>query len=133
VTAILKSDGTFASLALTKAFRFKVALMEEHFNENYIESNKFPKASFSGKIVDFNISNLSSSDKIFNIKGTLIIRGIKKEVNIESTIKMLDNIIHLKADFSIIPEDFNIKIPSIVRKKIAKEVDVSLNFILKKK
>lgn len=133
VTAILKSDGTIAALALTKAFRFKIALMEEHFNENYIESNQFPKASFSGKIVDFNISELSSSDKIFKIKGALIIRGIKKEVVIESNIKLVDGVIHLKADFSVKPEDFNIKIPSIVRKKVAKEVDVSLNFELKEK
>lgn len=133
VTAILKSDGTIAALALTKAFRFKIALMEEHFNENYIESNQFPKASFSGKIVDFNISQLSSSDKIFKVKGTIIIRGIKKEVAIESNIKLIDDVIHLKANFSVTPEDFNIKIPSIVRKKIAKKVDVSLNFELKVK
>lgn len=133
VTAILKSDGTIASLALTKAFRFKIALMEEHFNENYIESNQFPKATFSGKIVDFDISELSSSDKVFKIKGTLVIREIKKEVAIESNIKLVNDIIHLNANFSVTPEDFNIKIPSIVRKKIAKEVGVSLNFELKVK
>ncbi|MFN0729005.1 YceI family protein [Polaribacter gochangensis] len=133
VTAILKSDGTIASLALTKGFRFKIALMEEHFNENYIESNTFPKATFSGKIIDFNTNNLSSTDKIFKIKGTLLIRGIKKEVTIDSKIKIVGNSIYLSADFSVTPEDFNIKIPNIVRKKIAKKVDVSFHFELKKK
>ncbi len=133
VTAVLKTDGSIASLALTKAFRFKIALMEEHFNENYMESTKFPKASFSGKIVDFNISDLSSSDKIYKIKGTLTIRGIKKEVVIESSIKSVNNIIHINAGFSVTPEDFEIKIPSIVRKKIAKKIDVSFNFELKKR
>ena len=107
--------------------------MEEHFNENYMESTKFPKASFSGKIVDFNISDLSSSNKTYKIKGTLTIRGIKKEVVIESSIKSVNNIIHIKAGFSVTPEDFEIKIPSIVRKKIAKKVDVSFNFELKKR
>lgn len=133
VTAILKSDGTIASLALTKAFRFKIALMEEHFNENYIESNTFPKASFSGKIIDFNISNLSSTYKIFKITGTLVIRGIKKEITVDSEIKFIENTIYLHADFSVAPEDFEIKIPSIVRKKIAKKVDVSFSFELKKR
>ncbi|WP_347174697.1 YceI family protein [Polaribacter uvawellassae] len=133
VTAILKSDGTIASLALTKGFRFKIALMEEHFNENYIESSKFPKASFSGKIIDFNMSNLTSTYKIFKIKGTLLIRGVKKEITIDSKIKFVDNIIHLGANFSVKPEDFNIKIPNIVRKKIAKKVDVSFHFELKKR
>ena len=133
VTAVLKSDGSIASLALTKAFRFKIALMEEHFNENYMESNKFPKASFYGKIINFNIKNLSSSDKIYKIKGTLTIRGIKKEVTINSSVKLKNNTIHMNAEFSVTPESFNIKIPSIVRKKIAKKVDVSFNFELKKR
>ncbi len=133
VTALLKSDGSIASLALTKAFRFKIALMEEHFNENYMESSKFQKASFSGKIIDFNIKNLSSSDKIYKIKGTLTIRGIKKEVTINSSVKLKNNTIHMNAEFSVTPESFNIKIPSIVRKKIAKKVDVSFNFELKKR
>ena len=133
VTAILKSDGTIASLALTKAFRFKIALMEEHFNENYIESNKYPKASFSGKLTDFKINDLSAIDKIYKTKGALVIRGIKKEIVIESSIKLVDEIIHLNAKFSVKTEDFNIQIPSIVRYKIAKKVDISLNFKLKKR
>ena len=133
VTAVLKSDGSIASLALTKAFRFKIALMEEHFNENYMESSKFQKASFYGKIINFNIKNLSSSDKIYKIKGTLTIRGVKKEVTINSSVKLKNNTIHMNAEFSVTPESFNIKIPSIVRKKIAKKVDVSFNFELKKR
>src|SRR6187549_3993369 len=44
------TTGEIASLALMKGFRFKIALMEEHFNENYIESDKYPKATFKGKI-----------------------------------------------------------------------------------
>ena len=59
VSALLKSNGEFASLALVKGFRFKVALMEEHFNENYAESSKFPKATFKGKIKGFDISKLT--------------------------------------------------------------------------
>jgi len=133
VTAILKSDGTFASLALVKAFRFKIALMEEHFNENYIESSKFPKATFSGKISSFSIQELTSSEKEFLVKGKLTIKGITKEISTKCFIKIVDGIISLHSKFTTKPEDFGIKIPKIVRNKIAKEVDVSLNFTLDKK
>ena len=54
VTCILNTEnGEIATLALIKGFRFKIALMEEHFNENYIESDRYPKATFKGKIDDF--------------------------------------------------------------------------------
>ena len=60
VSAVLETGtGNFAALALMKGFRFKVALMEEHFNENYIESSKYPKATFKGKIQDFDYSEVS--------------------------------------------------------------------------
>lgn len=133
VTAILKSDGTFAALALTKAFRFKIALMEEHFNENYMESTKFPKAKFAGKIIDFSIANLSENLKEYTIKGKLTLRGVTKKITVKSTVKKADNIVYLTTDFDVTPEDFGIKIPNIVRNKIAKKVDVSINFELKKK
>ncbi len=133
VTAILKDDGTIASLALTKAFRFKIALMEEHFNENYMESNRFPKATFSGKISNFSIDQLTSSEKEFNIKGKLTIRGVPKNIEIRSRIKKHKNTISISSNFTTTPEDFGIKIPSIVRNKIAKKVAVTFHFILKKK
>ncbi len=133
VTAILKDDGTIASLVLTKAFRFKVALMEEHFNENYIESDNFPKATFSGKIVDFKTDELAEEYKNFLLKGTLNIHGIAKEIEIIAKIKKNTMTIHMSSSFKITPEDFNIEIPSIVRKKIAKEVDISFDFELNKK
>ncbi len=133
VTAILKSDGTFAALALTKAFRFKIALMEEHFNENYIESTKFPKAKFAGKIVDFSIDNLSEIAKEHSINGDLTLRGITKNITVKCTLKKVNKVLHFSANFNVVPEDFGIKIPNIVRNKIAKKVDVSLNFELQKK
>jgi len=62
VTAILNTtDGTFAALALVKGFRFKNALMEEHFNESYIESNRYPKAIFKGQLLNFDVRNLEKN------------------------------------------------------------------------
>ncbi len=133
VTAILKDDGKIAALVLTKGFRFKIALMEEHFNENHIESSIYPKAKFSGIITDFSIKNLTEENKKHTINGKLIIRNISKKITISTEIKMVDNFIYITSNFTVTPEDFNIKIPNIVRKKIAKAVDISLSFKLKKK
>ncbi len=133
VTAILKEDGAIAALALNKAFGFKIALMEEHFNENYMESGKFPKATFSGKIIDFSIDKLTNEYKKFTLQGKLSIHGITKKTEIIAKVKKIVAAIHMSANFKIVPEDFGIEIPSIVRKKIAKEVDVFFTFKLEKK
>jgi len=133
VTVILKDDGTIASLALVKAFRFKVALMEEHFNENYMDSDQYPKTTFSGKIANFSVEKLTNKFKEYTINGKLTIKNSTKKIAIKSNIKILDGVIHLAADFVAIPEDYGIKIPKIVRNKIAKQVDISLDFQLKKK
>ena len=63
-----KSTGEIAVLVLVKAFRFKVPLMEEHFNENYVESDKFPKATFKGKVLNFDAAKLGSSKVVFESK-----------------------------------------------------------------
>ena len=132
VTAVFKPEtGDIAALALVKAFRFKVALMEEHFNENYAESNKYPKAKFSGKIENFDQTTLYNT-KVW-IKGKLSFHGVTKEIRITADISNKKDIILISSSFTLKPEEFGIEIPKIVRKKIAKEVDVSLIFSLKKK
>ena len=76
VTSVFNADtGEIAVLALVKGFRFKNALMEEHFNENYVESDTYPKTTFKGKILDFDIN----SDKTKHVmKGTINFQGIDK-------------------------------------------------------
>ncbi len=132
VSAVLEAEtGNFAALALMKGFRFKVALMEEHFNENYIESSKYPKATFKGKIKNFNFSELSG-DKEIIIKGTFNLHGTDKTMEVQATISKKDGEVWVTAQFVLKPEEFNIKIPSIVSKKIADEVQVSAVFKLQK-
>ena len=130
-SAILKSDGTFAALALMKGFRFKVALMEEHFNENYAESSKYPKTTFKGKIQDFDITDLSEEEKIYTISGTINMHGTDKVVEVPATIKKVDDVIVLTTNFVLKPADFNIEIPSVVSSKIAEDINVSATFNLK--
>jgi hypothetical protein len=127
VTCIINTDnGEIAALALMKGFRFKVALMEEHFNENYIESSKFPKATFKGKIDNFDYSKLSST-----IKGKLELHGKTKDLSIKSKIKKTGEIINIVSNFNLNTDDFDIDIPNVVSKKLTKNVNVTLDFDLK--
>ncbi len=131
VSAILNTEtGEFASLALVKGFRFKVALMEEHFNENYIESSIYPKAVFRGKIQDFNMASVSEEIVEYTIDGTITFHGEAKSISVAASLQMIDGELILSTSFIVYPADFNIKIPAVVSNKIAKEIEVSGKFHL---
>lgn len=134
VTAIINTNnGEFAALVLVKGFRFKNALMEEHFNENYAESDKFPKATFKGKIENFDLLNLKN-DKRYMIHGSLTFHGKSKQFkNLLVSISKENNIIKMTGAFKAKASDFDIKIPKIVRSKIAEEIKVSFVFELNEK
>ncbi len=132
VTAVLNVDtAEFASLALVTGFRFKNSLMEEHFNENYIESETYPKAIFRGKLIGFDFSNLSNDSMEIEVDGKLELHGKEKQVKTTVSLQKMDNAIVMKGDFKVTPSDFDISIPAIVKNKIAKEVIVSIQFKLK--
>ena len=132
VTCILNpTTGDIAALALMKSFRFKVALMEEHFNENYMESDTYPKATFKGKIQDFDFSKLTATAKDYTIKGKLEMHGKTKDITITAHIKKSGDGIEIDSDFSLNTDDFGIEIPSVVSKKLSKKVAVKLNATLK--
>lgn len=134
VTAIINTEtGEIAVLALMKSFRFPNSLMEEHFNENYIESEKHPKATFKGKFQNFSLESLEKTFKEIPVEGVLIIRGKEKKVSTKLSIKKENDTISLEGTFNVKPEDFDIKIPSIVKDKIAKEIIISLQFNFNKK
>jgi len=131
VSAILNTEtGEFAALALMKGFRFKIALMEEHFNENYVESSKFPKAVFKGTIVNFNKDAVSDTPTEFKINGSITLHGVTRDIHVPVKIWREDQFTVLSTDFKLKPTDFDIKIPAIVSKKVAEEVEVNANFSL---
>jgi hypothetical protein len=132
VTCVLNpATGEIASLALIKSFRFKVALMEEHFNENYMESDKYSKATFKGKIDNFDVTKLSATAKVFSIKGKLEMHGKSKDITITASIKKTGDAIDIDSDFFVNTDDFGIEIPSVVSKKVSKKVAVKLDVTLK--
>jgi hypothetical protein len=131
-TCILNpATGEIASLALMKGFRFKVALMEEHFNENYVESDKYPKATFKGKIDNFDIAKLTATAKDYTIKGKMELHGKTKDITIIAKIKKTEAGVDIDSDFTVNTDDFDIEIPSVVSKKLTKKVAVKLDFTLK--
>ncbi|MEL0457127.1 YceI family protein [Flavobacteriaceae bacterium SZ-1-7] len=124
VTAITNLENNeFAALVLVKGFRFKNALMEEHFNENYAESNQYPKATFKGEI--------SKSSNKHLINGILTFHGKSKQLkDIPVTYVMKEGAITLSGSFIVNVSDFDIKIPKIVQNKVSESVNVSFVFDL---
>ncbi|OJJ19083.1 hypothetical protein BKI52_19910 [marine bacterium AO1-C] len=133
-SAILNAtNGQVASLLFVKAFRFRVALMEEHFNENYMDSDKYPKASFKGKVIGFDLQKLTNQTQTYTLQGTLTIRGKSKAVKTKAHIRKLGSKVVVISSFWVKPADFDIKIPSIVRKKIAKSIEIKTHYELIKR
>ena len=110
------------------SFHFKSSLMEEHFNENYMESEKFPFTQFSGEIVDAPNQDLTK-DGVYEVivKGKMTLHGVEKEYTTKGTITVKDGKIRAQAKFNIKMEDHKIKIPSIVGANIAEQVDVTID------
>lgn len=121
--------GDVAISVLMKSFMFEKSLMQEHFNENYIESDKFPKAKFKGKIIDF--ENLESKNKV-SIQGDLTIHGITKEVKVDANIEIDNDNLVLNGVFTVLVADYQIKIPSVVKNNIAKTIEITFSLNHKK-
>ena len=117
---------------LIKGFQFKKALMQEHFNENYMESSKYPKASFKGKIVEGDVNFTQIGEYVVKVKGQLTIHGVTKEVTVPATINMSKAGAHAVASFDVVLADYGIKIPSLVKNKVAKEVTITVDTNLPK-
>lgn len=120
-----------AFTCLLKGFLFKKQLMQEHFNENYVESDEYPKASFEGQFSGA-VGNLASKTKI-NVAGDLTLHGVTKRINVTATLQMQGDKLLASSSFQLIPSDFDIKIPSLVRDKIAGQIDVAVNVECNKK
>lgn len=123
--------GKMEFAVLIKAFQFEKALMQEHFNENYMESTKFPKASFKGTVSDFKTVNLAK-DGVYpvKVKGQLSIHGVTKDVEADGKFTVKGGIVAAASTFEVAVADYGIVIPAVVRDNIAKtvKIDVSLTY-----
>jgi hypothetical protein len=121
------STGDIEFSVLIMAFQFEKALMQEHFNEKFMESEKFPKATFKGKITNLESIDFSSKGEYpVKVAGDITIHGVTKRINTNGTFKVEDAGIIANSVFHLAPADFDIKIPSVVRNNIAKDIRVTV-------
>lgn len=117
---------TFAFTISNSSFKgFNSALQQEHFYENYIETQKYPRSTFQGKIIE-DIDPLSSETQEIRAKGILDIHGMKQERIIRSTVLLSGDTMFLQSSFTVPLKDHNIKIPRIVDQKIAEIIEVTV-------
>lgn len=121
---------TFAFVVPMTSFEgFVQPLQKEHFNENYIESDKYPNAKFEGKIIeDINFSK----DGVCTVraKGKFSIHGVEEPKTIKCKLTIKGKEIKVKSNFKVLLEDYGIQIPSVVNQKIAEEINVDINLTL---
>jgi hypothetical protein len=123
--------GEIAFTVLIKSFHFKRALMEEHFNENYMESTTFPKSTFAGTIADAGQVNFTKDGNYpVTVEGQLTIHGVSKKISAPGTITVSGGKLSAMAGFTILISDYKISIPGVVADKISKEskIEVKCNY-----
>jgi len=129
VSALNTKTGEIVAQIQIKSFRFEKSLMEEHFNENYMESEKFPKAVLKAKILDLEKYDFSKDgEQKVVFEGDLTIHGVTKKVKLEGTIKKSGKNVQAKSVFKVKLADYNIKVPSVVTKNIAEDIEVTVDF-----
>lgn len=120
---------TFAfSISIRSFLGFNNPLQREHFNENYLETQDFSTASFTGKIIE-KIDFSKDGKYIVRAKGKLKIHGVKRERIIKGELEVKDGKIYIQSMFTVLLKEHKIRIPKIVHQKIAKEVLVSINAV----
>ena len=124
-----KTTNEIAFSVPINGFQFEKSLMQEHFNEKYMESEKYPKSTFQGIITDYD----ASLNNIQNVKaaGKLTIHGVTKEINVPGTIEKQGDKLVMKSKFIVKLEDYKIAIPELLWQKIAEQVEVTLEFTFK--
>ena len=127
INSFINTDArTIAFVIPVSSFVFKKALMQEHFNEKYMESEKFPMLKFSGTInepIDF------TKDGVYKVTATgkLTIHGIENQVTESGTITIKSNAMQLTTEFMVALNDYKIEIPKLLFQNIAENISVKLN------
>lgn len=133
--AILDAEtGEMVVIVLIKAFEFTLATADKHFNETYMESDQFPKATFKGTVPGLKEIDLSKNGKYDVIaEGNLTIHGETNKISKPGNIEVKNGEITLNCNFSVLIDDYKIKVPKSVEDRVAKEVDIKLNMKLSPK
>ncbi|NJO25893.1 MAG: YceI family protein [Bacteroidia bacterium] len=132
VTCVMDiKTGNIQFSVLMKGFEFERALMQEHFNENYVESDKFPKAEFKGTILNNTAVNyLSNGSYAVKVEGKLTIHGETKDVSADGKLVVQNGKVSAAAGFKIILADYKITIPGLVADKVSKTASIDVSCLL---
>ena len=127
------TNGDFVFKVLIKGFEFERALMQEHFNENYLESDKYPNSTFRGKITNIKDINFARDGKYSAVvEGDLTIHNVTKKVSVKGTIEVKAGEIQADAKFNVLLKDYDIKVPNTVINSISQSQEVTVSIGLKK-
>lgn len=132
-SALDMSTGDFVFRVIIRSFQFEKALMQEHFNENYMESHLHPNASFKGVLKnheDFDFSKPGVYE--VEVEGDLTIRGITHRITEPGTIEVKGDSLHALSTFTVLVSDYDISIPAAVVNNIAREIEVTVDVLLEK-
>ena len=128
MSVLVLPSGDFKFSLTIKNFHFEKALMEEHFNENYMESEKYPKASFSGKIGDAGNINLKKDETYkVEVNGELTIHGVTQKVSVPGTVTVKSGKISANSTFNIELADYKVVIPKMVENNISKTIEITVD------
>jgi YceI-like domain len=134
ISVLNTQTGALQFSVLNNAFHFPKAMMEQHFNSDYMESDKYPKSTFKGTISDISKVDISK-DGTYNVSvtGSLDIHGVSKDVTAPGIISVKDGKISGTSTFKILLKDYNIKIPAIVKNNIAENIEITVSCNYEKK
>lgn len=125
-----QATGAVQVETLIKSFEFEKALMQEHFNENYLESDTYPKATFKGKGDFSGVNFIADGNFTVNVAGQMTMHGTTKDVSATATIKISGGKIDGSTKFDINPGDYNVKIPDVVKGQISDKIEVTVKATL---
>ncbi len=128
-SVLVPQTGAIEFSVLIKAFEFKKAMMQVHFNENYLESSRYPKAVFKGRVVPKEGDDLSKpGNHLAEVDGTLTIHGVEKPLHTTASLAVAkEGTIRATSKFNVRPADHGIAVPGIVREKIAETIGVTVD------
>ncbi len=127
VSILDPNEGSIQINLLVRSFNFKKELMQEHFNENYMESDQFPKSAFKGAIQNnATIDYSKDGTTTIKVKGELTIHGVTNPITVNATLVRKGGKLTAQSKFVVHPADYSIEIPDLVKDKIASEIEVAV-------
>jgi polyisoprenoid-binding protein YceI len=134
VTCVLDMETGKTSFRIPiRGFTFKNGLMQEHFNESYLESEKYPNAGFNGKIENWKDFIITEKPQKVIIAGEMTIHGVTNSIKESGLLYQVNEKVKGEAVFKVMLEDYKVKIPKILIKNIAESVEIKMNLELNKK